>query len=108
MIRNMSKWYQFHAGTQGRLARQLKRNIEKLNSNLFFIKNIASVSAQAKFYLLQVDIDQSDPVTMIYYGVYRFQWYIRHHEDCTKHPIMAYRFLPEIMEMHQNSTLGKI
>ena len=53
-------------------------------------------------------MDQSDQVTMRDYGVYRCRWYIRHHEDCTKHPITECRFWPEIRKMQQDGTLGNM
>ena len=55
-----------------------------------------------------MDINQSDPVTMRYYGLYRCQWYIRHHKDCTERLIMECRFWTDIREMQQDGTLGNI
>ena len=48
--------------------------------------------AQAKWYLVQVDMYNSYPVAVRGYGVYRFWCYIRQYEDCTKHPTMECRF----------------
>ena len=86
----------------------IKSNIEKPKDNLFFVKQRATGSAQAKYYLVEVDMDQLYPVTMIDYGVYRCWWYIRHHEVCTKLPIMECIFWTEIREMQQYGTLGKM
>ena len=61
-----------------------------------------------KLYLLQVDMDQSDPFSMSNYGVYHCQWYLRKHEDCKKYTTMACRFWPEIRAKNQGGTLGKM
>ena len=114
MIRNKRNWYQFHTGNQGDLERATKeyynflKVIKKSKDNLPFIKHRASVSSQSKWYLIKVDIYQSDPVTMRDYGVYRCQWYIRHHKDCTKRPIVECRFGPVIREIPQYVKLGKM
>ena len=91
-----------------RATQLLKIDIENSNKKIFFIKHRDTGSEQAKWYLVQVDMDQSDPVTIKYYRVYRCQWYIRHHEDCTKRPITECCFWPEIREIHQDSTLGNM
>ena len=70
----------------------LKIYIENSNDKIFFIKNRSTGSAQAKWYLVHVDMDQSYPVTMKYCRVYRCQWYIIHHEDCTNRPITECSF----------------
>ena len=86
----------------------LKNYIENSNDNLFFVKHITTGSAQAKWYLVQVDMDQSDPVTMRYYMVYQCRWYIRHREDFANHPIMECLFWSEIIEMQQDGTFRKM
>ena len=53
-------------------------------------------------------MDQLDPVTMRYYRVYRYRWYIINHEDCAKHPITECQFWPDIEEMQQDGTLVKM
>ena len=83
----------------------LKSDYKNSNNDIFFINNISTVSAQAKWKLVQVDMDQSYWVIMRDYGVYRWWWYIRNHEDCTKRPIMEFHFWPEIREMQQDGTL---
>ena len=49
----------------------LKSDYKNSNNDIFFINNISTVSAQAKWKLVQVDMDQSYWVIMRYYGVYR-------------------------------------
>ena len=74
----------------------LKSEIDKSKDKLSFIKQRVAGSEKAKWYLVQVDMYQLDPVTMGYYEVYRFQWYVRYHKDCTKCPILECRFWPEV------------
>ena len=88
--------------------RQLKNKIESSRDKLFFIKNIAAGSSQAKWYLVQVDSYQLDMVSTRYYGVYQLKWYTRHHEDCNQHRTMECHFWMEIREMNRDETFGKM
>ena len=87
---------------------QIKSYIEGSKDKHFFIKHRSAGSTQIKWYLLQVDMVQSYPVNIRDYGVYRCWWYIRHLEDFTKRPIIKCCFWPEIREMHQDGTLGRM
>ena len=49
--------------------RLLKSDIEKSKENIFFINHRASGSTHAEWYLVKVDQDQFDPVSMKYYRV---------------------------------------
>ena len=53
-----------------RALRQLKIEIESSKDKLFFTKHIYVGSTQAKWYLIQVDMDQSDPFSIRDYGMY--------------------------------------
>ena len=66
------------------------------------------MSTQAKSYLVQVHMDQSDTIDMRYYGVYQCQWYIRHYEDFNQYSTIECRFWSDIGEMKQDGTLGKM
>ena len=54
-----------------RALRLIKIGIEKSKYKLFLIKHRAVGSSQDKWYLLQVDMDKLDMVTMRYYGLYQ-------------------------------------
>ena len=54
--------------------RHLKSESGSSKDKLFFIKRISTGSTQSKWYLVQVDMGQSDPIEMRYYGVYRCRW----------------------------------
>ena len=49
---------------------QLKIYIERSKDKLFFIKHMSAGSTHTKCYLVQVDMDQSNPVFMSNHGVY--------------------------------------
>ena len=49
--------------------RHLKSEIKISKDKLFFIKHTSAGSTQAKWYLIKVDMDQSDLVDMSDYGV---------------------------------------
>ena len=61
-----------------RAIRQLISEIESSKENHFFIKHIAAGSIKAKWYLIQVDMYQSDLVAMKDYDMYRWRCYIKH------------------------------
>ena len=64
--------------------------------------------SQAKWYLVQVDIDNSKPAAMRDYGVYRCWCHIRQYEDCTNHPTIKIPFWMEIITKNQDGTLVKM
>ena len=91
-----------------RALRQLKRKIESSNNKLFFVKHISAGSTQAIIYLVQVDMEQSDPIDMRDYGVYPCRWYIINHKYFTQHRTMECCFWLYIREMKQYGTPGKM
>ena len=91
-----------------RALRHLKIENESSKDKIFFINHIAAGSKQAKWYLVQLDMDQLYLVDMRKYGVYCCQWYNRQYEDCKKYPTTECRFWPEIITKNQDGILVKI
>ena len=91
-----------------RKQKQLEGEIESSKDKIFIIKHISAGSTQAQWYLIQVDMDQSDMVSMRDFGVYQCRWYIRHQEDCTQNCTMECRFWMDIREINQDGTCGKM
>ena len=60
--------------------------------NLSFVKRMPRYSSQSKCYWVQVDMYNSVPATMRYYGLYYYWWYIRQYEECNKYPTMECHF----------------
>ena len=87
---------------------QLKSYIERSNYTLFLIKHTYSGSSQAKWYLIQVYMHKSYPVTMRGYGVYHYQWYFIEYEYLTKHPTMRCQFCTETINNNQGVMLGNM
>ena len=86
----------------------IKSDIEISKDKLFFVNHMSAGSTRNKWYLLQVNMDQSDLFSARNYGVYYFQWYIRQYEDCNKYPTMECRFWTEIVTKNQDDKLGKM
>ena len=86
----------------------LKSDIEISNDNLSLIKHIPEGLAQAKWYFLQVYMDNSYHVAVKEYGAYRFWWHIRQYDECTKHPAMECCFWTEIITNNQDDTIGNM
>ena len=61
---------------------QIKSDIKRSKDKLFLIKHMSAGSTHAKWYLVQVDMEQSNPVSMSNYGAYGFRWYIIQYEEC--------------------------
>ena len=91
-----------------RAPRQIKSEIESSKDKIFLITHILARSTQAKWYLVQVDMDQLDPIDMRDYGVYRCRWYIRYHKDFTPNCAIEFIIWPETIEIKQDGTLGKM
>ena len=66
---------------------QNKIDIEISKDKIFFIEHIYEGLTHTKWYLVQVDMNQSNPVSMKNYGVYCCRWYIRQYKDCNKYPL---------------------
>ena len=64
-------------------------------------------STRTKWYLVRVDMDQSDPVSMSKYRVYPYIWHIIKYKDCNKYPTTECRFCTEIRMENNDGTLGK-
>ena len=88
-----------------RALKQHKIENESSKDKLFFINHIAVGSTQAKWYLVQVDMDQSDPVDTTNHGVYCYRWYIIQYDNCNKYPTVECQFWIEIRMNNQDSKL---
>ena len=64
----------------------MKTDIEKSKDKLFFMKYMHVGLTGGKCYLLQVDMNQSDPFAMKDYGVYQCQWYIKTQQGMHQSP----------------------
>ena len=106
MINNKRNSYHLHKGTQGDSDGVNKEHQYISKLKLKFQRISSFSSTQVNWYLVQVDMNQSDPVAMRFYEVYLCHCYIRYHENCTQHRTMEYRFWTDIREMKQDGTLG--
>ena len=87
---------------------QIKMDIERSKDKLSFINHMSAGSTHTKWYLVQVDMDHLEPVSMSNYGVYCCRWYIIQYEECKKYPTTKCRFCPETRMKNQEGTLGKM
>jgi hypothetical protein len=74
---------------------------------LFFIKREHHGGQLAKWFLVQVDINETDPQEAVQVGRYHCRWYIRHVDDSFKEKTRFARFWPEVHEL-RDGVLGKI
>ena len=88
-----------------RARRQLKIEMKSSKDNLFFIKKISAGSTKDKWYLIQVDMNQSYPVSMRW-GV---PMPVVHQTLRGIHPASynGISFWPGIKEMNHDGTIGK-
>ena len=78
--------------------RRFQRTIRDSTDKLFFIKYRPTGTLQFRWYLVQVDEDNTNPIAAREFGVYRVRWYIPHHQDLTKRTLAECRWWPEIRE----------
>ena len=60
------------------------------------------------WYVVQVDLDETDPLVAKDWGVYHVKWYIRHHEDAKSMLQCNCRFWPEIHEIIPDGGFGPL
>ena len=74
---------------------------------MLFVMNQTIGEITPKWFLVQVDLDMSENVSMMDYGFYHFKWYTKHFEDCTLAHIFECSFWREIQDLKRYGTLGK-
>ena len=86
---------------------QLFDDIKQSKDKLFFIKHQAKSTSQERWFLVQVDMEESDPIVERQLGVYRVRWWIRHASNSKECLQCNCRYWLEIHEM-ANRELGAI
>lgn len=76
--------------------RNLWRRVRASKDKLFFIKRQLYGEQQARWYLVQVDLDETDPQSALQFGRYHCKWHVRHADDSLKVKTRFARFWPEI------------
>ena len=88
--------------------RHLKEKIASSLNKLFFISYTPTGQVAAQWYLVQVDLDESDTEVMDKFGVYCMKFYICHHQDSTHKSICSCRYWPEIRKLQSDGEIGSI
>ena len=88
--------------------RHLKEKIASSLNKLFFISYTPTGQVAAQWYLVQVDLDESDTEVTDKFGVYLVKFYIRHHQDSTHKSICSCRYWPEIHKLQSDGEIGSI
>jgi hypothetical protein len=86
----------------------LYNRIERSRDKLFIIKHTPTGQVSPTWYVVQVDLDETDPIAAKDWGVYRARWYIRHHRDSKKNLHCNCRFWPEIHELNSDNSFGPV
>ena len=61
-----------------------------------------------KWYLVEVDLEETDPVAAKERGMYWCQWWIKNHQDSMKLPIWSCQFWPEVWIKGKDGVLGRL
>ena len=80
----------------GPTLRGLWKRIQLSKDKLFFIKRQLYGEQSARWYLVQVDLDETDPHAAKQVGRYHCKWYVRHVDDSREMATRNARFWPEI------------
>jgi hypothetical protein len=86
--------------------RTLWDNIAKSNHKLLFIRYRPYGQTTYKWYLVTVDLEETDPILARQTGTYYVQWYIRHPDDSKSKPQSECRYWPEIREIDTDGEFG--
>ena len=73
---------------------------------LFFIAYAPPGFSSPQWYLVQVDLTQTDPQRAQSRGVYHLRWWIAHHTDAATAAPVDCRYWPEIRELRDDGTMG--
>jgi hypothetical protein len=85
--------------TTGQQMQKLWRSIKKSRDKLFFIRRLEPGKTTADWHLVQVDLDETDPIQAKKIGQYHVRYYIRHHQQAKTKPIRECKQWPLIREM---------
>ena len=96
--------------TRNRVLHQLYQSIYQSRNKLCFYAHQPEGQTTETWYLVQVNLDKTDPVSAKGLGRYWVHWMIRHHVDCQSKQTHACRFWPEIHVLTTDSLqpYGKI
>jgi hypothetical protein len=81
---------------------QLYRAIFQSRDKLSFFAHQPDGQTTETWYLVQVNLDKTDPLAAKELGRYWVHWMIRHHVNCLSKQIRLCRFWPEVHERTTN------
>ena len=88
--------------TRRRVLHQLYRSIFQSSDKLCFFAHQPAGQTTEAWYLVQVNLEKTDPVSAKELGRYWVHWMIRHHIDCKTKQTHMCRFWPEVHELTTN------
>jgi hypothetical protein len=80
---------------------ELYDRITKSNDRLCIIAETQLGSPKKKWFVVQVDMDETDPYSAQQFGTYHCRWWIPKQDDAKQRNIKDCRFWPEIHELRQ-------
>ena len=86
----------------------LYKNLQESKDKMVIIRSREKQSEQYKWYLAQVDWDETNELEAKNDGVYRLKWLVPHHCDSAKRRRRDCRFWPEIHEVDRQGNLGRM
>jgi hypothetical protein len=72
--------------------------IEQSTDKICFIQYQPDGQTTPRWFLVQVNLEQMDPVAAKQQGIYWVYWLIQHYQDCLKLPTGECRYWPEVHE----------
>ena len=83
------------------------RRIETSRDRLFLIMHEPAGTTVPQWHLVQVDIDDTDPLRAKRLGEYQCNFLISHSKDAAMRPTRECRFWPELRALKSDGSLGK-
>ena len=87
--------------------RRLYRSIEDSTDKLFFIRRKRGLYGPRDCYnwsLVQVDLNETDPVAARDFAIYRVKWYDVNEQDSKTKPVVECRFWPKLQEFDDDGS----
>ena len=97
-----------HSRPPHRTRTALLASIQQSKDRLCLISHTPTGATAPAWYMVQVDMDETDLALARSRGIYHVRWWLPHHMDQKKRPLANCRFWPEIHELTKQNAVGPL
>ena len=92
----------------GRSLRKFYTKILQSTNTLFIVRRPNEATGASTWTVVQVDLDDTDPVRAQKLGEYSYKLYIQHQQDSETKPLFQCRYWPEIRGVRNETSKGRL